>query len=209
MAPRHESGNDGNRRRALGLAAAALAALAVGAGTALWTGRLEAPKSGYPGLGGDFTLTSDAGPVSLSDFRGKAVLLYFGYTFCPDVCPTTLATLHAAMQELPAELRDRVQVIMISVDPERDTPKRTAEYARYFDPSFLGVTGSPQQIAAVLKQYRAIAVKVPNEKDPEHYAVDHSAQTYLIGPDGGVVGLIPYGAAPARYVEALTSLLDG
>ncbi len=193
--------------RSLYLAAAALAALALGAGVALWTGKVERPK-GYPGLGGDFTLQSATGPVSLSDFRGKAVLLYFGYTFCPDVCPTTLATIRAALQELPADQRERVQVIMISVDPERDTPRRLAEYTRYFDPSFIGLTGTPDQLAQILKQYRAVAAKVPNEKDPEHYAVDHSAHTYLIGPDGGVLGLIPYGAAPARYVEALQQALE-
>ena len=193
------------RRSAL-FAAVALSALALGAGVALWSGKLNPPK-GYPGLGGDFTLQSANGPVSLSDFRGKAVLLYFGYTFCPDVCPTTLATISAALQELPADQRGRVQVIMISVDPERDTPERLADYVRYFDPSFIGLTGTPDQLAQVLKQYRAVAVKVPNEKDPEHYAMDHSAHTYLIGPDGGVLGLIPYGAAPARYVEILRQAL--
>ncbi len=187
--------------------ALALGALALGAGVALWTGKLERPQTRYPGLGGDFTLQSDSGPVSLADFRGKAVLLYFGYTFCPDVCPTTLATIAEALRKLPEDLRRRVQVIMVSVDPERDTPRHLAEYVHYFDPHFIGVTGTPQQIQRVLKQYRAIAVKVPNEKDPENYAVDHSAQTYVIGPDGAVAGLIPYGAAPARYVEVLTGLL--
>jgi len=194
-------------RRRLLLGAVALLALALGAGVALWSGRVAPPK-GYPGLGGDFTLRSSTGPVSLADFRGKAVLLYFGYTFCPDVCPTTLATIAAALQELPQEQRDRVQVIMISVDPERDTLDRLAEYVRYFDPGFLGVTGTAEEIEGVLKQYRAVAMKVPNEKDPEHYAVDHSAHTYLIGPRGNVLGLIPYGAAPARYVEALKQAIE-
>lgn len=105
--------------------------------------------------GGDFTLQSADGPVSLSDFRGKVVLIYFGYTSCPDVCPTSLGALSAALKQLSPREMDRVQPIFISVDPERDTPGKMVEYVHYFHPKMIGVTGSIEQVRKVADRYGA------------------------------------------------------
>ena len=100
-----------------------------------------------PPQGGDFTLDSVAGPVRLADLRGQVVLIYFGYTTCPDICPTNLAFLAAALRELTPDELQRVRVLFVSVDPERDDTPRLAVYAAYFHPNIQGVTGAPEQVA--------------------------------------------------------------
>lgn len=102
---------------------------------------------------GDFTLQSAAGPVSLKDYRGKVVLIYFGYTYCPDVCPTSLAATAQGLALLKPEELAKVAMIFISVDPERDTPARLKDYAEFFHPSIVGVTGTPDKVADVAKRY--------------------------------------------------------
>ena len=105
--------------------------------------------------GGDFTLGSRQGPVALQDLRGKVVLLYFGYTYCPDVCPTSLGFIGLALERLTPDELERVQVLFISVDPERDTPERLEEYAVFFHPKVLGITGTPEELARVAELYGA------------------------------------------------------
>ncbi|MBI4741688.1 MAG: SCO family protein, partial [Betaproteobacteria bacterium] len=105
--------------------------------------------------GGDFTLQGAQGAVALQSYRGKVVLMYFGYTFCPDVCPTSLSLMAQAISGLEAGERERVQGIFISVDPGRDTPARLKEYAPFFHPSIVGISGSAEQLAAVARQYGA------------------------------------------------------
>ena len=127
----------------------------------------------------DFTLTAHTGqPVSLSDFRGKLVLLYFGYTFCPDVCPTTLVELAKAVNLLGRKA-EQVQVVMISVDPARDTPEKLAEYVTHFHPSFLGMTGTPDEIAAVAALY-GIFYEKQEGTEATGYLVDHTATVTVI-----------------------------
>ncbi len=104
-------------------------------------------EAGNAPPGGDFVLQSWAGPVALSDLRGKVVLMYFGYTWCPDICPTSLALMSAAFGELQPEQLERVQGLFVSVDPARDTTQRLKEYGAYFHPSILGVTGSEETVA--------------------------------------------------------------
>jgi len=107
-----------------------------------------------PPRAADFTLTAHTGkPVRLSDFQGKLVLLYFGYTYCPGICPTTLAEVAQALQTLGPQEVEKIQLLMISVDPARDTPHRLAEYLTYFNPTFLGLTGTPDEIATVAASY--------------------------------------------------------
>ncbi|MFW6206087.1 MAG: SCO family protein [Gemmatimonadota bacterium] len=133
----------------------------------------------------EFTLHADDGPVSLSDFRGRAVALFFGYTSCPDVCPTTLLRLSNAMEVL-GEKRDEVQVVFISVDPERDTPERASRYAEAVDPGFVGLSGSPEEIADVAAQYGIYYAKAEGS-DATGYLVDHSATITVLNENGQVV----------------------
>ncbi len=128
--------------------------------------------------------------VCLSDFKGKVVLMFFGYTHCPDVCPTALQTLAKTMKLLSEDERKRVQVLFISVDPERDTPEICQKYAQYFYPAFLGLTGSPDQIKKVAKDYMVFYKKVKSESKTG-YLVDHTAYIYLIDPEGTLKLIYP------------------
>jgi len=154
----------------------------------------------------DFTLISHTGqPVSLSDFRGKVVMLYFGYTFCPDVCPTTLSEAARAM-ELLGEEADEVQLMMISVDPERDTPASLADYVAHFDPAFLGLTGTPEQIAEIATLYGIFYEK--NEGSAATgYLIDHTATITVIDQDGHVKLIFPFGTPAQDLAEDLDYLI--
>jgi protein SCO1/2 len=140
----------------------------------------------------DFTLVgSNDRPVTLSEFRGKPVLLYFGYTTCPDACPTTLADLRMAMQELGSD-KDQVQVLFVSVDPERDTAERLAAYLKYFDPSFIGLTGSVADIEAIASRYGVFFQK-DTTKSAADYLMDHTSAVLLLDADGKLRLMFPYG----------------
>lgn len=161
------------------------------------------------GFGGDFTLTDHHGkPFSLQSARGKVALLYFGYTSCADVCPTTLVDVAAAMRKLGPEAAARVQPLMITVDPKRDTLERLRAYLPYFHPSMLGLSGSTQEIDQVAKQYRAPRyVRAP---DPHgFYVVDHSSNLFVIDTEGTLAYLISYGTPSDEIVKVVMELLDG
>jgi protein SCO1/2 len=154
----------------------------------------------------DFTLTAHTGePVRLSDWRGRWVALYFGYTFCPDVCPTTLAQLAQARRRLGAEAA-RVQVLMVTVDPERDTPERLAAYVRAFDPSFVGLTGTPAAIAAVAGPLGVYFARQEVE-GAAGYLVDHTASVLLLDPQGRLRLIWPPNTSPELMAEDLSYLL--
>ena len=156
--------------------------------------------------GGDFRLTSADGPVALSDFRGKVVAVYFGYTFCPDVCPTALINLAQAFTLLtPAEL-EKAKGLFISVDPERDTLDVLKVYVPYFHPAFTGLSGSSGEIAQVARQYGARYMKQKPNSDGM-YPVDHSSFTYLIGRDGKLAASLPHGTPPPQIVDKIRTLL--
>ena len=139
----------------------------------------------------DFKLTAANGQtVRLSDFKGKLVLLYFGYTFCPDVCPTSISKLGDAMDILGKQADD-VQVIMISVDPERDTPEMLSEYMSFFHPNFIGVTGTPDEIAEVATLY-GIYYQAHEGTQATGYLVDHTASIMVIDQDGHLKLVYPY-----------------
>ena len=152
--------------------------------------------------GGDFTLHSAAGPVALGDFRGKVVLLYFGYTYCPDICPTSLAATAEALKQLNPDELARVAVILVSVDPKRDTPARLKEYAEFFHPAIVGVTGTPEELAAVAKRYGVFYAEQKVATAGDGYVVDHSADTYVVAADGKLVGRIAH-ATPPDQVAAI------
>jgi protein SCO1/2 len=152
-------------------------------GQSLWQGQV-AREMGAAAIGGPFQLTDQNGkPRSDADFRGRYTLVFFGYTNCPDVCPTTLQTLTDAMTDLGPKA-DKVTPVFITVDPERDTAKALKDYAANFTPRLVMLTGSPADIAAVAKEYRVYYAKAG---EGPNYAMDHTALIYLMGPDGTYV----------------------
>jgi len=154
----------------------------------------------------DFELTASHGQkVSLKDFDGKFVMLYFGYTFCPDVCPATLSELRGALDLLDGQSGE-VQTIMISVDPERDTPEMLAEYVTHFHPSFLGVTGTPDEIAEVATLY-GIFYEAHEGTTATGYLVDHTATVMVIDQNGHLKLVFPFGTPAEDIAEDLEHLL--
>jgi len=156
--------------------------------------------------GGDFTLQSYQGPVSLADFRGRLVMLYFGYTWCPDICPTNLALFSRVLNELSPQELSQVQPIFISVDPSRDTPQRLREYTTYFHEKLIGITGTPEEVARTAALY-GVAYRAVNPDTETNYAVDHSADTYIIDRDGRLVQRLPHGTSVEVMLTAIHSLL--
>jgi protein SCO1 len=154
----------------------------------------EAPLKGAR-IGGPFTLTDQDGQRISSDrFDGKYRLIYFGYTYCPDICPVDLQQIGLAMRKLEdsdPEVAARVQPIFITTDPERDTPRVMKEYAAAFHPRLIGLTGSPEEIAAVAKAHGVYAMKQENEGSSE-YLVNHSRLALLFGPEGEPIALLPH-----------------
>jgi protein SCO1/2 len=196
--------------------AAGLAVAALAASAALWLrpGGMEgdvrsaggiATPAGVP-IGGPFTLIDQNGkPVTDATWRGRWMLVYFGYTYCPDVCPTELQTVAAALDALGKQAAQMVP-IFITIDPERDTAERMAEYVKLFDARLVGLTGTPEQIAAVAKAYRVYYAKVP-AKDSAPYLMDHSSFLYLMGPDGRFQTLFRPGTSAQDIADAIRSRL--
>ncbi len=137
----------------------------------------------------DLSLTNQLGePVKVDELKGKWSLLFFGYTFCPDICPTTLAQLRELKSKMPKEALDNLQVVLVSVDPNRDTPEQLKKYLGYFDPQFQGLTG---ELASIQKLANAVSIPfIPGDTSKENYTVDHSGNLALIGPDGKQRGFI-------------------
>ena len=144
--------------------------------------------------------------MSLKDYRGKVVLVYFGYTYCPDVCPTSLAIIAQALSALTPGERERVQGIFVSVDPGRDSLDRLKEYAPFFHPNIVGSSGSPDQVAAVARQYGASYARQKADADG-NYVVDHSSVTYIVGPDGSLAAALPHATPAERIVQTVRGLL--
>jgi protein SCO1/2 len=154
----------------------------------------------------DFALTDHNGkPRTLVDFRGKAVVMFFGYVQCPDVCPTTMSTLAQAMKQLGADA-DRVQVLFVTVDPERDTPALLNEYVPAFDPRFLGLWGDTQAIDRVVKEYRVLYRKNPGST-PDTYTVDHTAGAFVYDPQGRLRLYAGHGKPAEAFAHDLRELL--
>jgi cytochrome oxidase Cu insertion factor (SCO1/SenC/PrrC family) len=156
---------------------------------------------GRGSVGGPFTLTDQNGRQrSDSEFRGKLLIVYFGYTFCPDVCPTDLMAITQALDTLGPAARD-VQPVFITIDPERDT-KVLADYVAAFHPSLIGLTGSPAEIRTVANAYKAFYTKVQGERGGE-YSIDHTGVIYLMGRNGEYLGFMPPQTNPDRLTEIL------
>ncbi len=145
--------------------------------------------------------------VSHEDFRGRWQLIVFGYTFCPDICPTTLVEMGAILKSL-GEQASKVQPLFISVDPERDKPEALKAYTEFFDPRIIGLTGSPALIARAARNFHVRYAKVEQPGATSgHYAVDHSAGMYLLGPDGSYVRKFAYGQPVEEIVASLHEVM--
>ena len=164
---------------------------------------------GAPTIGGPFTLVDQAGrKVTDKDFRGQYLMIYFGYTYCPDVCPTSLTNMSDAI-DLLGEKGAKVTPMLITIDPARDTSEHLREYATYFHPRLHALTGSPEQIAAVAKAYRVYYSKVKQEDETEDdYLMDHSSVTYVMGPDGQFRLHFSHGTDAETIASRLRDLLS-
>jgi cytochrome oxidase Cu insertion factor (SCO1/SenC/PrrC family) len=167
---------------------------------------IEGLLSGRAPVGGPFELTDQTGHRRTdTDFRGKLVVLYFGYTSCPDVCPTELQSISLALDKLGAAA-DAVQPLFITVDPERDTPARLTDFVSSFHPRLIGLTGSPAEIRKTAIAYRTFFARNDATR-PGDYSVDHSGFIYLIGKDGRYLGFLPPGLAPDVIADAIRGRL--
>ena len=175
----------------------------VGVRLVIWNGQNAEGAKSVPAIGGPFQLTDHNGkPTSDRDFRGRYMLVFFGYTFCPDVCPTTLSTVTAAMEKLGPGYAKKVVPIFITVDPSRDTVAVMKDYVGAFSPDVVGLTGTAEEVAQVSKAFKVYAAKVKGDS-PEHYTVDHSAILYLMGPDGKFVAHFTHGISPDELAAGL------
>ncbi len=156
--------------------------------------------------GGDFTLQSLAGDISLSDYKGKVVLLYFGYTSCPDVCPTSLARIGGALHKLNEDELKQVQSILISVDPDRDTLEKLASYTRYFHPQMVGITGTKEQIDEIAKRYD-VKYRTAEGSSATGYLVDHTAYIFVLDKKGKISSFLPHAVPVDDAVLVIRKLL--
>lgn len=158
-------------------------------------------------IGGDFVIPSSKGKFDLKDYRNKVVIIYFGYLFCPDICPTTLATLGALTKQMPEQKRDMLQVMFISVDPERDTIPKIKDYVEFFHPSFIGGTDSEKKIAQLARIYAVAYEKHYPKKGGSFYSVDHSTQAFIINKEGKVAELIRHGETANQIQEKINKYI--
>lgn len=158
-------------------------------------------------IGGPFTLVGhDGKPVTDQAFLGKYMLVFFGFTHCPDICPAELQVMSAALDALGPKA-DEVIPIFITLDPERDTPQAVSDYVMNFGSRFVGLSGSPEAIAAAAKAYRVSYSKFDEDKATGDYSIDHSALVYLMGKDGEYITHFPYGTPAAKITETLRRYL--
>jgi protein SCO1/2 len=191
------------RRLVLYFAAATMLAIIAAVGLVWhWEARPVQSSAGEALIGGPFTLTDQHGArVTEQDFSGRFMLIYFGYTFCPDICPTSLTVMAAALDELPEEQAAQVVPILITVDPARDTVEQLAAYAPLFHPRLVALTGSEEEVRQAARAYR-VYYRVPEAGD-DAYLVDHSTFVYLMGPDGRYRTHFGIDASPEAMAEAI------
>jgi len=150
-------------------------------------------------IGGDFSLTDHHGKkFELKQLRGKLVLIFFGYTFCPDICPTELTSLSSVLKSLGDDA-NKVSALFVSIDPERDTPEKLKNYVPFFSPHLLGLTGSVSEVNDVARAYHVQTKIHSQKKDDDYYLVDHSVNLYVVGPQGEMLHIIPFGL-PAEHI---------
>ena len=161
---------------------------------------IQSPETSY-----DFTLTGGSGDVSLSDFRGKLVLIYFGYTFCPDICPATLGNVNQALKQIGSKVED-IQLIMVSLDPQRDTPEKLEQYVAHFNPTFIGITGTQEQVDTVTSLY-GIFYEKKEGSEATSYLIDHTATLMVIDREGYLKLVFPFGVTADEIADDLKYML--
>lgn len=163
---------------------------------------------GIARIGGPFTLVDHTGAERTeAHLKGRHALIYFGYSFCPDVCPTALADMLIALDELGPDA-GKVQPVFITIDPDRDTPAALGKYVGNFHPRLIGLSGSPAQIGQAARSYRVYYAKVDDPKAGENYLMDHSSVIYLMDPDGRYLTHFSHGIAPDRMAKRLRELVS-
>ena len=180
--------------------------IAVLVGAAGWVG-WDAMQGRQPAIGGPFTLVDQNGRTVTNEMlKGKPTLIYFGYTFCPDVCPTSLLLMETAIEKLGPDAAKKVNLVFITIDPERDTQKLIKDYVGNFGPTFIGLTGTPEQVAAAGRAYRVYYQKVPG-KDGAPYLMDHSSIVYVLDRNGRFVTHFTHEAKAEAIAAAVQRLL--
>ncbi len=180
-----------------------IATLAIAAGWIGW----DAVQGGRPSIGGPFALVDQEGrTVTEAALKGKPTLIYFGFTYCPDVCPTSLLLMETALEKLGPDADSKVNLVFITFDPERDTPALLKGYVNNFGPTFIGLTGTPEQVAAVARAYRVYYQKIPG-KDGGPYLMDHSSIIYLLDRNGRFVTHFTHDAKAEAIAAAVGRLL--
>lgn len=192
---------------ALKLAAVTFAVVLTGlAAAVVMRTRDSGPSLPAAGIGGPFVLTSEDGtPFDSRSLAGRPFALYFGFTHCPDVCPTAMYEMSLLLKDLGPAAKE-FRVLFVTVDPERDTAELLKAYTDGFDERIVGLTGTPEAVAGVAKSYRAFYRKVP--LDAGSYTMDHTASIYLMGPDGRFAGTLGYGEAHESALAKLRRLID-
>lgn len=191
------------------IAFAALTLIAAAAiGAYAWMSVPQGPGgSGEALVGGPFTMLNQRGEtVTEKSFAGKPMLVFFGYTYCPDVCPTELQVMAEALRQLGEKGSD-IQPIFVSIDPARDTPETLASYVSAFGSQFTGLTGTPEQVQVISAAYRVYAAKVENKDDPAGYLMDHTSIIYLMGPDGKYVRHFTYSTDAKALADGIATAL--
>ncbi|HNQ92756.1 MAG TPA: SCO family protein [Alphaproteobacteria bacterium] len=160
-------------------------------------------------IGGTFSLVDQDGVARTEkDYAGKYKLIYFGFTYCPAICPTELSKMAEAYLSLPSDIQQNIQPIFISVDPDRDTPAVMKGYVGLFMPQLVGLTGTPAQVEAVKKDFKVYAVKVPEGSGSDEYTVDHSSMMYYLTPDGQTVAMFKTGDSVEKIAERIKGSLQ-
>ena len=199
-------------RRVYFYLAVSVIVVAIGVGLSVFTDRPQgvqvtvkgprpATTSDGPKIGGAFALTNHKGQaVTDADFRGRHMLIFFGYTYCPDICPTNLTNISEALDLLGDDAK-KIQPVFVTVDPKRDTPEQMKMYVDHFHPSMVGLTGTESQIKSVSTAYKIYSAKTEEDPtDPEAYLMDHTSLTYLMGPDGSYRTFLRHGMTPEAMV---------
>jgi cytochrome oxidase Cu insertion factor (SCO1/SenC/PrrC family) len=210
----NEAKNRGIMMRRFSWIMCGLIAVILGVGLLLNYGQAptlpESRHYGKAAIGGAFEAVDHLGqPFSQDNLQGKYSLVYFGFTYCPDICPTSLLVIAETLDSLPESMTERILPVFITIDPKRDTVEMMKQYVSNFHPKLVGVTGTPEQMAAVAKAYKVYFNQMPAEDGSDNYLVDHSGFLYLMGPDGQYLTHFPHNVSMQTLAEKLRSHMLG